>query len=105
MSDIQRYTFFGTAEVAEPEKLPADYNGRYVYEYVTYADHVAAVAAAEQRVLSDVDAEAMRQNVAFRKGVKAAREAVARQKVKWSIDYDTAIDDALAAIDALRETT
>lgn len=98
MSDIQRFV----ADNGELVKFE-DANGILTWRtvVVTYADHLAAVAAAEQRVLSDVDAEAMRQNVAFRKGVKAAREAVARQKVKWSIDYDTAIDDALAAIDAL----
>ncbi len=39
---------------------------------------------------------------AYGKGLDAARDAVVAQKVKWSIDYDTALDDARAAIDALK---
>ena len=74
-------------------------------EYVTYADHVAAVAAAEQRVLdeertkekwfcSEEDKQAL-----IAHGVKAARDAVAAC-IHGPGGYHPAT--ALAAIDALR---
>ena len=53
--------------------------------------------ACQARVLdSDVDAEALRQNMAFRKGLDAAREAVA------ALPEYALRDTAVAAIDALR---
>ena len=103
MSDIQRYTFFGTDEVAEPEKLPADYNGRYVYEYVTYADHVAAVAAARAESQDGDDFWPSRVRHAeergFKAGVKAARDAA---DVALLGTLQTTRDRVIAAIDAVQ---
>ena len=59
--------------------------------------------ACQARVLdSDVDAEALRQNMAFRKGLDAAREAVAALPDTGASRVSVALSDALAAIDALR---
>ena len=112
VSDIQQYV----CTPQGPYPVTADeLDGQPGLVY--YADHVAAVAAAEQRVLSDVDAEAMRQNVAFRKGVKAARDAVTAVQaerghdaaINWSEignEYAEGWTDLLSlilpAIDALR---
>ena len=84
---IQRWTFDG------PPAYPYENGG-----YVTYADHVAAVAAAEQRgreyALSD---EEKRLSSLYQQGIKAARDAVADPAI-WGGEAPHA---ALAAIDAL----
>ena len=96
MSDIQRY-----GDPSRDYMIPAHDDGFVVL----YADHVAAVAAAEQRVTSDF-AKYLRHMVdddKFAAGVKAARDAV--DAIPTSA-FDVGIvgkDDALAAIDALEK--
>ena len=77
-----------------------------IVEVMLYADHVAAVAAAEQRVLdeertkekwfcSEEDKQAL-----IAHGVQAARDAVLKLNKPWARAYmDT---EVLAAIDALK---
>ena len=105
MDDIQRWDFFAEVGINEPV--------RYLHleavqgRYVTYADHVAAVAAAEQRV-RDEFMDSTPELTAYRKqqyaaGVKAARDAVAALIVgKASEEYINGVDDALAAIDGVK---
>jgi len=104
---IQRYEVF--ADTGQPE--PADYGA-----FVTYADHVAALAEAEQRGREEayneipaiaVYGERLRSegyDVGYTAALAAAREAVAglmpgHYSFQPSTGYN---DDALAAIDALR---
>ena len=117
VSDIQRWDFFGEVGINEPV--------RYLHleavkgRYVTYADHVAAVAAAEQRV-RDEFMDSTPELTAYRKqqyaaGVKAAREAVEAENKnpisRVTTDYDIGYRDGtndtvrlhLRAIDALLE--
>ena len=76
-----------------------------IVEVMLYDDHLAAVAAAEQRVKSDF-AKYLRHMVdddKFASGVKAAREAVAAAMTKRG-GYHSASEFSavvLAAIDAL----
>jgi len=98
MSAIQRWDMFAEVGINEPVKygMWEAVKGRYV----TYADHVAAVAAAEQR--GYVRGVAQVENERFTDGVKAARDAV--EAIPTSA-FDIGIvskDDALAAIDALK---
>ena len=92
VSDIQRWDFFGEVGINEPV--------RYLHleavqgRYVTYADHVAAVAAAEQRV-RDEFMDSTPELTAYRKqqyaaGVKAARDAVTAAHAVSG--YDAAIN-------------
>ena len=83
-----------------------------IVEVMLYADHVAAVAAAEQRV-RDEFMDSTPGLTAYRKqqyaaGVKAAREAVAALPWlhRWAdgvVFRDIDRDAALAAIDALEK--
>ena len=66
--------------------------------YVLYADHVAAVAEAEQRVLFDVQHRTFQH--AWNAGVTAARDAVEALN-SWNDSW--LIADVRAAIDALKE--
>ena len=106
VSDIQRWDFFGEVGINEPV--------RYLHleavqgRYVTYADHVAAVAAAEQRV-RDEFMDSTPELTAYRKqqyaaGVKAARDAVAahiRADLTGQEMFCGRKRGILAAIDAL----
>ena len=119
MSDIQRWT------VSQMNDHGWQLSGHDDGEWVAYADHVAAVAAAEQRVTERHNAEheddrlAAFQNGydaatvkerqrsvlliadAYGKGLSAARDAVAAVVQGNQMFYTTAISDALAAIDGL----
>lgn len=107
MSDIQRYSgdwSWGYVADGDP------YAGLYESaggELVKYDDHVAAVAAAEERVKSDF-AKYLRHMVdddKFGAGVKAAREAVAahiRADLTGQEMFCGRKRGILAAIDALR---
>ena len=95
MSDIQRYVLLG------------GYDPRVVDEgpWVTYADHVAAVAAAEQRVKSDF-AKYLRHMVdddKYAAGIKAARDAVkALPELPGGLEAFIYRRTALAAIDGVK---
>ena len=107
MSDIQRWAPF------DPMALMGRHpNGAFV----TYADHVAAVAAAEQRV-RDEFMDSTPELTAYRKqqyaaGVKAAREAVERCRNGFILAIGASLEpperywipksDALAAIDGVK---
>ena len=69
---IQRWTFINGAEPHWLEEHPMG-------EYVTYADHVAAVAAAQREGANQgyLNGVATNADNSFKAGVKAAREAVA----------------------------
>jgi ABC-type sugar transport system substrate-binding protein len=84
-------------------------------EFVTYADHLTAVAAAEQQAASEILAKyeeikalIASNDEAFDAGVKAAREAVAANRLDglitegWEHTINETIDDALAAIDGVK---
>ena len=87
--------------------------------WVTYADHVAAVAEAEQRVeriTREDDNRALWDSRQFNAGLDAAREAVAALPFVRPAYYGKGVlihgaepdfvrQDALAAIDALRGDT
>ena len=97
VSDIQRYVLLG------------GYDPRVVDEgpWVTYADHVAAVAAAEQRVREDASCKC-KFWAGHAAGVKDARDAVAALSWlhRWAdgvVFRDIDRDAALAAIDALEK--
>ena len=94
MSDIQRWAYqYGGINPFAPNPGGG---------WVTYADHVAAVAAAEQRGREERQAIDADYNEGHRDGVKAARDAVER------LPRNADTRDALAAIDALtpkEETT
>jgi hypothetical protein len=76
-------------------------------KWVTYADHVAALAEAEQRVRMERlrDTGNGIKAIGHYEGLREAREAVAGlHRVDRSEQYGDEIsrDDALAAIDAMR---
>ena len=109
VADIQRWDFFAEVGINEPV--------RYLHleavkgRYVTYADHVAAVAAAEQRV-RDEFMDSTPELTAYRKqqyaaGVKVARDAVdgIEHWASYSPDGDVwacFASDPLAAIDGVQ---
>ena len=73
---------------------------------VTYADHLAAVAAAEQRVRDELPpngADALWYLLGQRKGVQAARAAVAAMEIAVVGNSAATVEQALAAIDAINE--
>ena len=109
VSDIQRWDFFGEVGINEPV--------RYLHleavkgRYVTYADHVAAVAAAREQAWNE---RWTTNTEAYDMGVKAARDAVEAENKNWisrvTTDYDIGYRDGtndtirlnLRAIDALQ---
>jgi hypothetical protein len=77
-------------------------------KWVTYADHVAAVAEAEQRVREDDLDKAMRlvearEKAAIKYALDAAREAVAAACYKDDYTCVSCTNTALAAIDARKK--
>ena len=95
---IQRWTKIFTRYPAS-EVLPNE-NG----EYVTYADHLAALRDCEGRVYQDYIAGRQNDRVlGYLRGLDAAREAVADINGKWVFGPRIYKHKALAAIDALRE--
>ena len=108
MSDIQRWDMFGEVGINEPVKygMWEAVEGRYV----TYDDHVAAVAAAQREGSNQGYLNGVATNVdnSFKAGVKAARDAVAAIE-HWAT-YPTNGDkwfvwtgNPLDAIDALEK--
>ena len=99
MADIQRWDFFGEVGINEPV--------RYLHleavkgRYVTYADHVAAVAAAQA---AGRDENKRNYDMGVEHGVQAAHEAVAALQEMNAPMIGRVITKrhALAAIDALR---
>ena len=82
---IQRWTFINGAEPHWLEEHPMG-------EYVTYADHVAAVAAAQREGANQgyLNGVATNADNSFKAGVKAARDAVTA--VQAERGYDAAIN-------------
>lgn len=101
VSDIQRWT-----EVLDqtdpyspnPDMREADYGS-----YVTYADHVAAVAAAERQSAEYATLVGAAAESAYAQGVKDARDAVAALRAPGYEPWGEFIyREVLPAIDALR---
>ena len=114
MSDIQRWDMFAEVGINEPVKY--DMWEAVEGRYVLYADHVAAVAAAEAQGFHRgwKTAETYWRDVSIRYGrrkVREARDAVAAAKAEFIRITDATddswacriYDDALAAIDALEK--
>ena len=80
---IQRYAVRKDALIREEQEFPPAFPHGYLDFVVTYADARAWVTAEREAALRE------------------ALACIKAQKVKWSIDYDTALDDASKAIERL----
>ena len=111
MSDIQRWDFISFDPTFGPHMRKA--HGGTMAEWVAYADHLGALAAAriEWEMTNGPAFDFARgQSVGFTDGVKAARDAIPDNDHRTDLDiddYDTATEYGLAiakaAIDALTE--
>ena len=98
MSDVQRWDMNHVQGEVYIDKKPEG-------SWVTYADHLAAVAAAEQRVRDELPpngADALWYLLGQRKGVQAARDAAA-PFCKCGHAEGEHVGCTLAAIDALEK--